>query len=155
MSINARYLHTNLIAYDWKSLVDFYIRVFGCSIVPPERDISGEALERGTSLPGAHLRGAHIRLPGYADSSPTLEIFRYDTLAEEGKKSVNRPGFAHIAFWVEDVPQARQMVLQNGGSAVGEIVTTLVGNTRRITWCYMADPEGNIIELQTAEDIPS
>jgi hypothetical protein len=38
--------------------------------------------------------------------------------------------------------------LQNGGQAVGEVVTLAVADGRRVTWCYVTDPEGNIIELQ-------
>src|SRR5512139_3492085 len=94
-TIQARYTHTNLIARDWHALADFYQRVFGCVLVPPERDLSGPLMEAGTGLPGAHLRGMHLRLPGYGDAGPTLEIFNYAALAGSGKKAVNRPGFAH------------------------------------------------------------
>lgn len=33
-----RYGHTNVIAQDWRRLVDFYVTLFGCEPVPPERD---------------------------------------------------------------------------------------------------------------------
>ena len=148
MGIQAKYVHTNIIAKDWQALAQFYTEVFGCVLVPPERDLSGEALERGTSLPGAHLRGAHLRLPGYGDTGPTLEIFNYDPLAEEGNKAVNRPGYGHIAFLVEDIEAARALVLANDGKAIGEIVTTPVWTTGWLSWCYLTDPEGNVIELQ-------
>ena len=64
MTIQAKFVHTNLVAEDWRSLAAFYQQVFGCEIVPPERDFYGEKLEAGTRLPGAHLRGVHLRLPG-------------------------------------------------------------------------------------------
>jgi len=63
MSIQAKYVHTNLIAGDWCRLATFYQQVFGCIPVPPERDLKGEKLEAGTGIPGAHLRGIHLRLP--------------------------------------------------------------------------------------------
>ncbi|HEX9013124.1 MAG TPA: VOC family protein [Anaerolineaceae bacterium] len=150
MPAAAVYTHTNLIAQDWRALADFYIQVFGCAVLPPERDTSGEALARGTGIPGAHLRGVHLRLPGFADGGPTLEIYSYEPRADAGQKAVNRPGYGHIAFRMEDVSAARELVLAAGGSALGEIVTTPVGADRRITWCYVTDPEGNAIELQTA-----
>ena len=78
MTLQAKYVHTNLIARDWHALADFYQRVFGCVPVPPERDLSGPLMEAGTGLPGAHLRGMHLRLPGYGDTGPTLEIFNYN-----------------------------------------------------------------------------
>jgi catechol-2,3-dioxygenase len=32
---------------------------------------------------------------------------------------------------------------------VGEVVTLTTAAGRRVTWCYVTDPEGNIIELQS------
>jgi predicted enzyme related to lactoylglutathione lyase len=149
MGISAKFVHTNLVAKDWRMLADFYQQLFGCVPIPPERDIQGEILEAGTGLPDAHLRGVHLRLPGYGDNGPTLEIFSYDILESRGKTAVNRPGFGHIAFSVEDVPSGQRAVLRAGGHAVGEIVTTQVATGARVTWCYVTDPEGNIIELQS------
>jgi predicted enzyme related to lactoylglutathione lyase len=145
---NARYVHTNLIARDWRALVRFYQDVFGCVLVPPERDYSGPELEAGTGLPGARLRGVHLRLPGLGADGPTLEVFQYSDLAGEVERAVNRPGFAHIAFSVENVRDARAEVLASGGSPVGDVVTLATATGARVTWCYVADPEGNIIELQ-------
>jgi catechol-2,3-dioxygenase len=39
-------------------------------------------------------------------------------------------------------------VLRAGGTAVGEIVALTTAAGARVTWCYVTDPEGNIIELQ-------
>jgi len=39
-------------------------------------------------------------------------------------------------------------VLANGGRAIGDIVT-LTTSRGTVTWCYVTDPEGNIVELQT------
>jgi predicted enzyme related to lactoylglutathione lyase len=145
----ARFVHTNLIARDWRSLVKFYESVFGCVFVPPERNFSGAPLEAGTGVEGASLSGMHLRLPGHGPEGPTLEIFSYSRVAEAPHPVVNRPGFAHIAFEVASVPAARQAVLAAGGSVVGEIVTLTTAAGRRVTWCYVTDPEGNIIELQS------
>jgi predicted enzyme related to lactoylglutathione lyase len=149
-ALGATYVHTNLIARDWRRLADFYVTLFGCTPVPPERDLSGPSMEAGTGLPGAHLRGMHLRLPGYGEGGPTLEMFTYDQLAERasGGPRVNRPGFGHIAFSVPDVGAARETVLAAGGQAVGEVVTVTVADGRRVTWCYVTDPEGNVVELQ-------
>lgn len=149
MSIAATYAHTNLIAEDWHTLADFYQRVFACVPVPPERDFQGEKLEAGTGIPGAHLRGAHLRLPGHGENGPTLEIFNYNILEDRGKTAVNRPGFGHIAFVVDDVAAAQTAVIEAGGSVIGAIVTLEVATGARVTWCYVVDPEGNIIELQS------
>jgi catechol 2,3-dioxygenase-like lactoylglutathione lyase family enzyme len=148
MSIAAKYVHTNLVAQDWRALADFYQRVFGCLPVPPERDFHGETLDAGTGIANAHLRGVHLRLPGYGDNGPTLEVFNYDPLEPRGATAVNRPGFGHVAFSVDDVAAAQCAVLQAGGRAVGQIVTLQIATGAKVTWCYVTDPEGNIIELQ-------
>jgi catechol 2,3-dioxygenase-like lactoylglutathione lyase family enzyme len=144
----ARYGHTNLIAADWKQLVRFYVEVLGCVVVPPERHYQGENLERGTGVQGAEVRGAHLRLPGHGDNGPTLEIFTYNTLADRPPTAVNRPGFGHMAFMVDDVHAAREEVLAAGGRAIGDVVTLTAPNGSHVTWAYVTDPEGNVIELQ-------
>lgn len=148
MEINAKYVHTNIVARDWRALSGFYQRLFGCVLVPPERDLEGAAVEAGSGVSGAHIRGVHLRLPGWGDQGPTLEIFSYNVLEEGGRPAVNRPGFAHIAFAVGDVNAFREAVLGAGGKAVGEIVSTSISTGARVTWCYVTDPEGNVIELQ-------
>lgn len=55
----------------------------------------------------------------------------------------------HIAFAVDDVEAARHEVLRAGGDSVGEVVTLQTTDGRRVTWCYVTDPEGNIVELQS------
>jgi len=52
---------------------------------------------------------------------------------------------------VDDVDSARNAVLAAGGQSVRgtAVVTTRTADGRRVTWCYLADPEGNLIELQS------
>ena len=147
--MKAKYVHTNLIAKDWRLLSHFYQEVFGCIPVPPERHFAGKELERGTGVPNARLEGVHLHLPGYQEDGPTLEIFNYNALAQRPATAVNRPGFGHIAFGVDNVKEARERVLAGGGKAVGEVVTLEVSTGTKVTWCYVADPEGNVVELQS------
>jgi predicted enzyme related to lactoylglutathione lyase len=148
MPIRAKYVHTNLIARDWKRLVQFYCDVFGCIPKGPERDMSGAWLDQVTSLRNAHLRGVHLSLPGYGDGGPTLEIFSYSQLIEGNVPAANQCGFVHIAFAVDDVNQALQAVIGAGGGAVGEIATSQVDSVGVLRVVYARDPEGNIVELQ-------
>jgi len=148
MITNAKFVHTNLIAKDWRLLSRFYEDVFGCTPVLPERDLSGPMLEAGTGISGARLMGMHLRVPGFGGEGPTLEIFQYAEPAPGSTPAVNRPGFAHIAFSVPSVLDARAQVLAAGGTPVGEVVTTTISNGATVTWCYVRDPEGNIVELQ-------
>jgi len=144
--IAARYVHTNIIARDWRKLARFYEDVFGCVLVPPERDLSGEWLDRGTGVARAHIRGVHLRLPGHGDSGPTIEIFSYDDVAAQSHPIANRAGYGHVAFVVEDVAAAMREVVEHGGKP-GEIVShaTPAG---ALEFVYVRDPEDNLIELQ-------
>ncbi len=149
MTSNARFVHTNLIAQDWKRLARFYEQVFGCTPILPERDMAGQWLEESTGISNAQVRGMHLRLPGYGDDGPTLEIFQYNYQEERLKPASNRPGFAHIAFAVDDVESARDAVLAAGGGVVGKVVSVEVPDVGTVTFVYLTDPEGNIIELQS------
>jgi predicted enzyme related to lactoylglutathione lyase len=146
--MKAKYKHTNIVARDWRKLAEFYERIFGCEPVPPERAAVGEWVERCTGVPGAEVRGIHLRLPGYGDDGPTLEIFQYNKAEQRPETAINRPGLAHLAFEVEDVEAATEQVLAAGGGHVGDLVTAKIAGAGTITFIYVTDPEGNIIELQ-------
>ncbi|MGE5125563.1 MAG: VOC family protein, partial [Betaproteobacteria bacterium] len=128
----ARYAHTNLIARDWRALAAFYERLFGCVPVPPERHYAGPALEAGTGVRGSTLDGVHLRLPGHGPDGPTLEVYAYSVTAAGPAPAVNRPGFAHLAFEVDSVEEARSEVLAAGGRALGEVVTLTTASGRRV-----------------------
>jgi predicted enzyme related to lactoylglutathione lyase len=148
MTLRARFAHTNLIAKDWRRLAGFYQQVFGCTAVPPERNLSGEWLEDATRVPNAEIHGMHLRLPGYGESGPTLEVFTYNPLEARPETAVNRPGFAHIAFAVDDVQAARDAVVAAGGHDLGEMVSVEIPGAGQVTFVYVTDPEENILELQ-------
>ena len=148
MSISARFAHTSLVAEDWRKLAHFYVQVLGCKPVAPERNLEGRWLEDATGVAGAHIRGVHLRLPGCGPEGPTLEIFGYNLAEERPETAINRLGFAHIAFAVNDVLAARDEVLASGGGAVGQVASLAIPGAGRVTFAYVTDPEGNIIELQ-------
>ncbi len=76
MEKGIKYVHTNLIAKDWKNLSNFYINVFSCRAIYPKRDLSGEWIDKITNIDSVRIRGIHLALPGY-EKGPTLEIFEY------------------------------------------------------------------------------
>jgi predicted enzyme related to lactoylglutathione lyase len=148
MPVSARFTHVNIVAKDWNKLASFYEEVFGCTPMPPERDISGKWLEDATGVPGAHIRGIHLRLPGHGPEGPTLELFQYGRAEARPETATNRPGFAHIAFAVDDVPAALEAVKRAGGGAAGKTVSLDVPGAGTVTIVYATDPEGNLVELQ-------
>lgn len=144
-----RYAHTNIVSEDWRRLVDFYIEIFGCEIVPPIRKQSGDWLSQGTGVSNASLEGAHLRLPGYGEDGPTLEIYQYSEIVPQGVIKANQRGFGHIAFEVDDVAQLLTKIEQNGGSREGQLTVRQVPGVGEITFIYARDPDGNLIELQS------
>jgi predicted enzyme related to lactoylglutathione lyase len=149
--MNIRYVHTNLIAKDWKKLSLFYQHAFGCKPIPPERDLSGEWLDRLTGIPDVHVTGEHLALPGYEGNLPTLEIFSYNDMDHNNSKVINGIGLGHLAFEVEDVAAVLQKIKEEGGGQVGELIKTEYPNHVTATFVYAKDIEGNIIELQSWE----
>lgn len=149
-----RYAHTNLIAKNSPRLISFYRDVFGCRSVGETRDLSGDWLDRLTGIPGAHLFGEHLALPGYVDGGPTMEIFGYDSVIPH-TATVNTSGFAHLAFAVDDVTKKLQEVLAHGGGQIGALVQNRYTDGRKITVVYATDPEGNILELQSWSEPPA
>ena len=147
--MRAKYKHTNIIAKDWQKLAKFYEDVFGCIRIPPERHLSGNWLEKGTGVNNAQFSGVHLCLPGYNEKGPTLEIYQYIQNEEKLSPKANREGIAHIAFEVENVQEATIEVLKHGGSKVVGITTSEVKGVGLLTFVYLSDPEGNIIELQS------
>lgn len=147
--MKAQYKHTNIIAKDWQRLARFYEDVFGCIRVPPERHLSGVWLEKGTGVTGARFSGVHLALPGCEKQGTTLEIYRYSQNVDKPSPTANREGFGHIAFEVEDVASALDIVRKHGGGAVGKGVSREMTGVGLFTFVYATDPEGNIIELQS------
>lgn len=140
-----RYKHTNLIAKDWRALSGFYQRALNLTAIGQRRDLSGEWVDRLTGIPGAHITGEHLKLPGVDE---TLEIFSYGEVLP-GCQGLSRAGFAHIAFEVDDVRRALDRVLAEGGGQAGEVVSVEYPLDVTATFVYAKDPEGNLIELQS------
>jgi predicted enzyme related to lactoylglutathione lyase len=143
-----RYVHTNVIAKDWRRLADFYVTVLGCVPRPPERDLSGAWVDALTGLDGAHIRGMHHVLPGFGPDGPTLEVFQYDENLANPNKGINVESFGHLAFAVDDVEATLAAVVAHGGSALGQVVRNPVAGVGTLHVVYARDPEGNILELQ-------
>lgn len=146
-----KYTHTNIVANDWKKLSTFYIEVFGCVVKPPERNLSGDWLDRATGLKNAKLRGVHLILPGHGDEGPTLEIFTYTDMENRPLLEANHTGFTHIAFEVDDVRNTLNQALAKGATKLGEVTDKVTEGVGTLTFIYFRDPEGNIVEILSWE----
>lgn len=146
--MNIKYGHTNIISKNWKILSEFYKNVFNCIAVPPERDQKGLWLDKGTGLKNARLQGIHLRLPGFGDKGPTLEIYQYDEIIDSEIPKPNQKGFGHIAFQTDEINKLLNLAEENGAEKIGELSEKFVEGVGLLTFIYISDPEGNIIELQ-------
>ncbi len=147
--MSIRYAHTNIIAQDWRGLMAFYESVFDCVFVPPQRLQSGQWLDDATGVKDAALEGVHLRLPGHGKNGPTLEIYSYKNMEEKPIALANRKGYGHLAFEVDDVTSCLEKVIDAGGREIGKVTKKEVPGAGIITVVYAADPEDNIIELQS------
>ncbi|NMC57187.1 MAG: VOC family protein [Eubacteriaceae bacterium] len=146
--MSVKYVHTNIIAKDWHALSDFYINVFDCAPLPPERNLSGEWLDSLTKFKNCKIQGIHLALPGYT-KGPTLEIFSYEPEnADASARCLNSIGLAHTAFHVDNVGEIIDKLINNGGKIHGELVSNDYGELGILTVAYASDPEGNFIEIQ-------
>jgi catechol 2,3-dioxygenase-like lactoylglutathione lyase family enzyme len=90
-----------------------------------------------------------LRLPGHGEHGPLLEVMQYDPPTPRADAALLAPGYGHVAFEVDDVEGARRRVVAAGGSPVAGIVTVPYPAGGRLSWCYVRDPEGNVVELQS------
>lgn len=143
------FVHTNLIAYDWRRLADFYFKVFRCKPAGPERDLSGDWVTKLTGIDNATIRGIHLKLPGQSCQNITLEIFEYDPKGSQIEQTgINTGGYGHIAFLTDDFDGLVSQVIENGGQYYGEPVYAHIEGLGIMHVAYMIDPEGNVIEIQ-------
>jgi predicted enzyme related to lactoylglutathione lyase len=115
-----------MVARDVERLADFYTEVFGCVRLSPPQDMAGEALSRGSGIAYAETEARPV-------------------------PRVNEPGYSHISFDVSDISATVEVVLAAGGSRLGEIAD-MDDENGVVTFVYLRDPEGNIVELMRARD---
>ncbi|MEQ9619820.1 MAG: VOC family protein [Deltaproteobacteria bacterium] len=145
-----RFAHLSITATDLKKLSEFYMKALGFVPALAEKGFSGEWVEKGTGVKGADFRRIHLRLPGSEDS-PLLEIIQYtETIDGASRGPANSAGIRHVAFEVESDENLRKLfdlVIRNGGGKLGEISSHRVEGLGEVSFVYMTDPEGNIVEL--------
>lgn len=139
-------LQVNLIVNDLEEMLDFYRNVLGFEITV-ESEIANEAFCRGAGLPDASIKMAGLQLP---ESDFRIEMFQFhQTILKPQQEEIsNQLGYRHIAFQVEHIEQAYQELVNQGVPFVSPPV--LVAEPKYASgtqFCYLRDPEGNLIEL--------
>ena len=146
-----RLAHVSITSKNLTRLRDFYERALGFVVSRPERGFSGDWLGKGTGVPGAEIRRVHLRLPGAGVDGALLEIIEYAGVIEDSAPpAADRAGLRHVAVETEsaeELVRLRDLIIGNGGGDLGEITEKEIDGLGTVTFVYMTDPEGNIIEL--------
>ncbi len=86
MPLNIKYVHTNIVAKNWRKLADFYISVFGCKIIPPIRHYTGKELDSAVKINQATLTGVHLKLTRLQKIRSNIRNIFIQTLSKQAKQ---------------------------------------------------------------------
>lgn len=137
--------HTCYTVSDVERSLRFYCDVLGC--VPIARqEKEGGYLAAIVGYPDAHVRMAHLRVPG---DDHVIELFEYVT--PEGTPADIQPcnvGASHLCFLVEDLPALYERLRERGvTSFVSPPVEVDTGINAGGYALYLRDPDGITVEL--------
>jgi len=76
--------------------------------------------------------------------SMSLELFQFDPLLTQEIAPWNRQGITHFSFETEHFTELYQRLLANGVEFMMRPGTRVADGLR---WCFLRDPDGNMIEL--------
>jgi catechol 2,3-dioxygenase-like lactoylglutathione lyase family enzyme len=150
----SRLHHTGLTVADLDRSVAFYHDLLGCEVLATQEK-EGGYLAAIVGYPDAHVRMAHLRVPG---SEHVIELFQY--LSPPGDRADVEPrnvGASHLCFIVDDLEALYDSLLGRGvRSFVSRPVEVDTGINRGGLALYLRDPDGITVELfQPAATNPS
>lgn len=140
--------HVSFVVSDIEHSVDWYCRHLGLEVETRQRH-DNEYTRKLVGIPDAVLEVALLRIPGdQSRRGPILELIEYVRPAgRDVEVATNDVGATHLAFEVSDLvslyadlePQA--LAFQSAPVAIEE------GVNKGGYTCYLADPDGNKLEL--------
>ncbi|WP_382307996.1 VOC family protein [Herbiconiux sp. UC225_62] len=138
--------HTAIIVRDLDRSIYFYHDVLGLELSQEPSDwMEGEALARGTGVPGARLRNALLRI----GSDATLELLEYANRPADNDRPIqqNYLGAMHIALRVDDITAKKAELERHGVEFLAEVNGFDDGALAGWRWVYFHDPDGISLEL--------
>jgi lactoylglutathione lyase len=138
--------HTGYTVDDLDRSLAFYRDLLGMEVVA-QQEKAGGYLAAIVGHPDAHVRMAHLRLPG---GEHVLELFQY--LAPEGRAATplqpRDTGTPHLCFAVDDLEALYARLLIAGvDTFVSAPVAVDTGVNRGGLALYLRDPDGIPVEL--------
>ena len=137
--------HTGFTVSNLDRSVAFYRDLLGCEVLATQEK-EGGYLAAIVGYPNAHVRMAHLRVPG---GEHVIELFEY--LAPEGDNADVGPGnvgSSHLCFVVDDLPGTYERLRELGvDSFVSPPVEVDTGVNRGGCALYLRDPDGITVEL--------
>jgi catechol 2,3-dioxygenase-like lactoylglutathione lyase family enzyme len=137
--------HTGFTVSDLDRSVAFYRDLLGCEVLATQEK-QGGYLAAIVGYPDAHVRMAHLRLPG---GEHVIELFEY--LSPEGGHADVEPrnvGASHLCFIVADLRALYDSLLARGvTSFVSPPIEVDTGINRGGLALYLRDPDGITVEL--------
>jgi len=138
--------HTAIIVENLDRSLYFYHDVLGLLMSQEPSDwMEGDALARGTGVPGARLRNALLRV----GSDATLELLEYANRPADNDTPIqqNYLGAMHIAFRVDDIAAKKAELESHGVEFMADINSFDEGALAGWRWVYFRDPDGISLEL--------
>ena len=137
--------HTGYTVSDLDRSVAFYRDVLGFELLATQEKAGGY-LAAIVGYPDAHVRMAHLRVPG---GEHVLELFEY--VAPAGGRADVEPrnvGASHVCLLVDDLPAVYEWLRERGvDSFVSAPVEVDTGINRGGFGLYLRDPDGITVEL--------
>lgn len=137
--------HTGYTVSDLDRSLAFYRDVLGCEVIATQEK-EGGYLAAIVGYPDAHVRMAHLRVPG---SEHVIELFEYISpaggTADVAPRNV---GASHLCFIVTDLRMMYEQLVEQGvTSFVSPPVEVDTGINRGGLGLYLRDPDGITVEI--------
>ena len=138
--------HTGFTVSDLDRSLAFYRDQLGLEVIA-QQEKQGGYLGEVVGYPDAHVRMAHLRVPG---GKHVLELFEY--FAPEGvhpeRIEPRDVGTAHLCFVVDDLPAAYEQLRAAGvDTFVSPPVLVDTGINTGGYGVYLRDPDGIVVEI--------
>lgn len=141
MSDGLRLTHIGLCVRDIRRAAEFYCTVFGFEEVG-RMTVDDAASARLLDVPGLVLDLVYLQRDGFR-----LELLGYNspgTVGEAESRPMNKLGYTHSSFRVDNVDDVLDAIVANGGRILQDRAVTFDGGSRG---AMATDPDGNLLEL--------